>query len=364
MFCFVGSIIDKLHSVRRFSQASNSPMRLFNFLTVSTICSVEIDCIESYLFFNPASRLASSFSQSINFCSFTLDAASLLFKSSSLISTCFSLSLIFLSTYSFSSSTTFLLSITSYSFFSTFRFPFKSFSCFQDVQFYLAEPENCSLLSLPHVTCGHAHTNHYSRTPGERRCRETGYFRGYVSYIAFSTSSLTDMIFFLFKRVRTKRDLGVLLLLFALAPLPTGPVDVDTLHDDTLMGVDSEDGDWGRRWRITVFFLSPLCLVYAFAIGLAVIVLLLLVIIRCIFCSNFVPFAKCFCWKVPIVLFTMGAVIFLLLLLFVVAKCLHTKKKQSISWYSYILWVSVVHIVCILYIITRSCDVWIQIEVH
>lgn len=226
------------------------------------------------------------------------------------------------------------------------------------MQFYLAEPENCSLLSLPHVTCGHAHTKRYSRTPGDRRCRETGYFRGYVSYIAFSTSSLIDMIFFLFKRVRTKRDLGVLLLLFALAPLPTGSVHVDTLHDDTLMGVDSEDGDWGRRWRITVFFLSPLCLVYAFALGLAVIVLLLLVIIRCIFCSNFVPFAKCFCWKVPIVLFTMGAVIFLLLLLFVVestilfskllAKCLHTKKKQSISRYSYILWVSVVHIVRIL----------------
>ena len=51
------------------------------------------------------------------------------------------------------------------------------------------------------------------------------------------------MIFFLSKRLRTKRDFGVLLLLLALAPLPTGPVHVDALHDDTLLLVESEDHD-------------------------------------------------------------------------------------------------------------------------
>ena len=98
------------------------------------------------------------------------------------------------------------------------------------------------------------------------------------------------MIFFLSTRLGTKRDFGVLLLLLALAPLPTGPVHVDALHDDTLLFVESEDHDWCRRWKITAFCLTPFFLVYAFAIGFAVFMLLSLAILKW-FC-NCMTFAK------------------------------------------------------------------------
>ena len=89
-----------------------------------------------------------------------------------------------------------------------------------------------------------------------------------------------------------QREFGVLLLLLALAPLPTGPVHVDALYDDTLF-VESENHELRRRWKNHC--LTPFFLVYAFATRFAIFMLLSLALLKW-FC-NCMMFAKRFCRK-------------------------------------------------------------------
>ena len=158
------------------------------------------------------------------------------------------------------------------------------------------------------------------------------------------------MIFFLCKRLRSKRDFGVLLLLFALAPFPTGPVHVDALRDDTLLGVESEDHDWGRRWQITAFCLTQLFLLYACAIGFAFVILLFYAVMRGTVRFCMLQFANAFCRKGPVNVmhaFAVVLAVFLFLLLDVLkatflfstrcvllAKWYCSRKKHFISRYS------------------------------
>ena len=55
---------------------------------------------------------------------------------------------------------------------------------------------------------------------------------------------------------------------------------MDSLRDDTLLGVESEDHDWGRRLQITAFCITPLFLLYTCAIGFAFVILLFYAVMR------------------------------------------------------------------------------------
>ena len=93
------------------------------------------------------------------------------------------------------------------------------------------------------------------------------------------------MIFCMF-HLRARNKVGVLLLLFALAPLPAAPRHVDTLKNHTLMGVKCEDGDWARQLAMTGLLLNPYYLIYTFlwfAIGVAMLLLLLEALVKGVF---------------------------------------------------------------------------------
>ena len=75
---------------------------------------------------------------------------------------------------------------------------------------------------------------------------------------------------------------------------------MDALRVDTLLGVESEDHDWGRQWQITVFCLTPLFLLYACAIGFAFVILLFYAVMRRTVRFCMLQFANAFCRKGPV----------------------------------------------------------------
>ena len=75
---------------------------------------------------------------------------------------------------------------------------------------------------------------------------------------------------------------------------------MDALRDDTLLGVESEDHDWGRRWQITAFCLTLLFLLYACAIGFAFVILLFYAVMRGTVRFCMLQFASAFCRKGPV----------------------------------------------------------------